>query len=581
MGDSVHPNDLNYDLFSLDNSPAMERYHSSAIPTGNNAFNDSLFPENTALDTIEPSSLHIHDDACANKCPGTYNPNMEGFQQNMATPSFNARPRFNPFFYQMADNGFHGQSQVFNDLFLDDVPNTGFRYGLNQTAGAPHHLSNTQLLLENNFNAADLGMSQYPAPEDCASVNCSNISCQSECCSEQVCQKETCSGDGTPCNNAHCLETPESINNMWNMDAGMNQQWSSPMGMSSHDQCGHTHTEHDVAQALRNLAAPDATNVPQQQVGPLQHNYPSHPVASISELPFHHRPQSSFSTTTDVDSVPPPLELEEPAEAARDVAPFTCQWKLTSPVANAQVQICGTVFNDSTSLHEHVCNDHAAQLTSKTKYVCAWDGCTRDGNQGFPSRNKLSRHIATHSQYKPYTCETCGDSFSAQQALDQHVRTHTGETPYLCDTCGKSFKQKSALTMHKRVHTGEKPLVCEVCGKAFGESSNLSKHRKTHNPNPKYECDVDGCSAKFIRIDQLRRHKTRHERPRKKRAQRAASSIPTTSSSPAAGLTPAASSSITMGLTPPSSSPETVQQELPQLPLFNNTNLLQGQAPPG
>ncbi|KAI1759737.1 hypothetical protein GGR53DRAFT_512584 [Hypoxylon sp. FL1150] len=587
MGDSVDQDGVNYDLFPLNNLP-VERFQSPAIPTGNHNFDNTLYPFGSSLDTltVAPASLHQHDDSCVDKCPGTHSNTMQGLQRNMATPSFNTRPRFNPFFpYQVSANSFQGQSQPFNNSqYHDTLPDMGFRYELSNSAGAGHQFSNSQLLMENNFNANDLILSQYSTADDSASVNGSHISCQSDCCSENVCQEETCSGDGTPCDDFHCLDNTGATNDIWDMDQDADQAWSTTIE-NSHDQCGHTHTEHDVALVLRNLRAPGGTNVPQQHLALPQYDYGTigtsgQPVASI---PIKHRPHSSVSDRTDVDSIPPPPELEESAEAAGDADPFACQWKISSQGPGAQEQICGHVYDDSTSLHEHVCNDHVALLTSKTKFVCAWDGCPRHSTQSFPSRNKLARHIATHSGYKPYACDRCNDTFSAQQALDQHVRIHTGEKPYDCPTCGKSFKQKSALTMHKRVHTGEKPLQCEECGKTFSESSNLSKHRKTHNPNPRYECDEPGCTSKFIRIDQLRRHKTRHERSKKKRAHRASSSVPTASSTPAESSTPAASSTLTTttGPTPPTSPPEAaLQQPQQQLPLFMNNNLLQEQAAP-
>ncbi|KAI0851411.1 hypothetical protein F5Y00DRAFT_229644 [Daldinia vernicosa] len=515
MEDSVDPTDATYGLPSLTSSPSTERLTNSLTPTSHNFDDVFSFGQSSSLDTIEPSSLNLHhtshDDTCLDTCVSTFNPQGIGIHRSAYGPSFPPRNRatvstFSPFYQLYGNNVFQQPMQQVNHLYMYPLPDMGLKYGLNHDIKPGHHGSFSESLLGNNFNAADLGLPQCSVPDDCASVNCSKFSCSSDCCSTQVCQEEECSGDGTPCDDLHCLDS--TFDEMWTIDQGWHNPPSTDLTLPPHNPpCNHTNTEHDVAFTLRNLRTPGALNPSQQQ----QHDFHQFE-------PIHHHP--GLSCTPEIDSIPTPLI--EPFNEAEGTTQLVCQW-IIYPGGEGQ-EICGHVCNDSYSLHEHLCSDHISLLTSKTKYICLWNGCPRRGDQVFASRNKLRRHLATHTAYKPHKCAICGEGFSAQQALDQHVRTHTGEMPYKCDFegCGKSFKQKSALTMHKRTHTGEKPLECSICGKCFCESSNLSKHRKTHNPDYKFKCDEPGCTSQFIRIDQLRRHQARHERPKKKQKTRTA-----------------------------------------------------------
>ncbi|KAI1105225.1 hypothetical protein F4804DRAFT_341266 [Jackrogersella minutella] len=534
MDDSVDPNDANYSgIPSLTSSPSMERLASSIAPSNHN-FDDTFSFSTSSFDTIEPSSLDLfhtsHDDSCIDKCLGVYAP--QPLHRNTYATPFNSRSRVNfPSFsypYHLPDNSFQFP---FNTLYSEGFPDMDLKYG---DIRPGHHASNSESLIGNHFNASDLGfpMQQRPVPDDCASVNCSKYSCSSECCSTQVCQEEDCSGDGTPCDDLHCLDSgSQPLSDMWALNQGWHNTIQPPAEITSTPSkppCNHTNTEHDVAITLRDLSAPAIAKLQQQQQQ--QHDFPQygcqlvgptdHPpdLARSHSLPIH--AHTNLSSSSEMDSVPP---LEE-SFAQSNVTEHICQWVISPGGLKTQAKVCGHICNDPCSLHDHLCNDHIASLTNKTKYLCFWKGCTRRGDQVFASRNKLRRHLATHTAYKPHKCDICGEGFSAQQALDQHVRTHTGETPYKCDYegCDKAFKQKSALTMHKRTHTGEKPLECDICGKRFCESSNLSKHRKTHNPDFKFKCEEPGCNSQFIRIDQLRRHQARHDRPKKKQKARTA-----------------------------------------------------------
>ncbi|KAK6843159.1 hypothetical protein PG987_004019 [Apiospora arundinis] len=291
-------------------------------------------------------------------------------------------------------------------------------------------------------------------------------------------------------------------------------------------QCNHTNTEHNAALALGNMRDPGPQDQPQDPdlvhfVCPIFGQTDSleklcgvaQPIPSMLEPPPLCPDVANDSPVTLTEHRSPDSGKKIPIENR-------CGWLIGDAT---QAITCGQVFESCEALNNHVCDEHVNILSSKDKYMCRWHECNRKHDASFASKNKLRRHITTHTNYKPFHCKYCQEGFSARQALDQHERCHSGLKPFVCDQpgCGKAFKQKSALTMHNRTHTGEKPLSCDVCGKKFGESSNLSKHRKIHSPGNKLKCPEPNCGKEFIRADQLRRHLETHEKKKDSRQRKA------------------------------------------------------------
>ncbi|KAI0058989.1 hypothetical protein BV25DRAFT_1809863 [Artomyces pyxidatus] len=228
-------------------------------------------------------------------------------------------------------------------------------------------------------------------------------------------------------------------------------------------------------------------------------------------LGLQQQPQASPSTTlsftdplqnTSSLEEPPALEHvdQEDADGAASET-STCQW-----------HDCGATFTGVDDLTAHINTVHV--VGGKAHYECFWDGCNRSGDKGFASKQKICRHIQSHTGHRPFQCKLCKQYFSEAATLQQHMRRHTQEKPYLCDFpgCGKAFAIAGALTIHKRTHNGHKPFKCTYCDRGFSESSNLSKHLRTHTGVRPYTCVESGCVKSFSRPDQLARHMLVHKK---------------------------------------------------------------------
>lgn len=186
--------------------------------------------------------------------------------------------------------------------------------------------------------------------------------------------------------------------------------------------------------------------------------------------------------------------------------PLVCRWKG-----------CSEVFHNYSAFTDHISDVHIGR--GKSVYVCEWEGCERaEKGRTFQQRQKVLRHVQTHTSDKPFKCEECGRRFSEKNTLQQHQRTHSGQKPYKCDwpDCNASFAVQGSLTIHKRSrHTMERPFACNYpgCDRRFAESSNLAKHRRLHESTRPYGCET--CGKKFSRSDQLARHSKVHDKKRK------------------------------------------------------------------
>lgn len=124
-------------------------------------------------------------------------------------------------------------------------------------------------------------------------------------------------------------------------------------------------------------------------------------------------PRKLCSPLIQLSPLPPPTSVltSSPSSNTTQELPFcssnshTCLWRvstssssngLTSP-SDAAPAICGLSFASPELLTSHVTAAHIG--AGKAQYECFWASCTRHGENGFGSKQKISRHLQVSLSY--------------------------------------------------------------------------------------------------------------------------------------------------------------------------------------
>lgn len=98
-------------------------------------------------------------------------------------------------------------------------------------------------------------------------------------------------------------------------------------------------------------------------------------------------------------------------------------------------------FSTPADLTDHVNEQHIGR--GKDAYVCLWGDCASINNdktepegRAFRSRQKVLRHLQSHTGHKPFICEVCDQAFSEAAPLAAHMRRHNEEKPFICEVKG-------------------------------------------------------------------------------------------------------------------------------------------------
>lgn len=189
------------------------------------------------------------------------------------------------------------------------------------------------------------------------------------------------------------------------------------------------------------------------------------------------------------------------ATALQSDGQYLCHW-------DHGTHICNQTFANPQDLHHHVQSAHF--VGSGSNHPCLWQGCD---SGVFNTKPKLSRHLHSHTEWKPHKCDYpgCSLTFVTQQQRDVHRKKHTGEKPFECTVCGKAFAYRDLLKSHMRsgVHgEADKKFTCAICGEGFSDSSNRTKHTKSvHDPSTGVPCPAGpACPYVDTRREKLRQH---------------------------------------------------------------------------
>ncbi|KAI0923843.1 hypothetical protein AcW1_006688 [Taiwanofungus camphoratus] len=180
-----------------------------------------------------------------------------------------------------------------------------------------------------------------------------------------------------------------------------------------------TPKQEQAANKMQGLLANPAAPIVQPQPQPHAFPSPASVASSGNDAANSHTstPAPSSHTGTPAPSGPPAHGPPTPVPEHDCSAPsaHVCRWAG-----------CTETFGACDALTAHITAAHVGG--GRAHYDCFWGGCTRNGEQGFASKQKILRHLQSHTGHRPFQCKICSQNFSEAATLAQHMRRHTQES---------------------------------------------------------------------------------------------------------------------------------------------------------